>query len=199
MNLSEQCEDDQSCFHKQHATFWWVEAGWRHFPSTCNSRCDLKRYISDTSSMALLCFLISGIVAYSYLDQGWAGSTWDVQEKVGLKHSKISGYISEAYAPFTKSRSILRLCIDFCYYFLRFLFSSFIRCQLESDKFGGKIHGNSEVGCLFSTPLQIVTWQETKVTPGPLVTGVFSLGTGIPKGISWIALNRKLDEISTGF
>ena len=24
-------------------SFWWVEAGWRHFPSTCNSRCFFEK------------------------------------------------------------------------------------------------------------------------------------------------------------
>lgn len=118
--------------------------------------------------------------------------------KVGPKQSNVSGYVSEPYyAFFTKLSSILRICRDFCCCFLflaRFLFSSL----MESG--AGWQHPRPifipEVGCLFSTPLQIVTWRLWwQVWQAPIRYGRRGNRLVIPWDVFFFF--RKLDEIST--
>lgn len=136
-----QCENDQSCFQKQHATCWWVEASEGISPRSLEMFFEKVHLRHLEYGPALLPDL--GYCCIQLLGSRVAGSTlfifwgWDVRklDQNIQEYPDISGYVSETYVFFTKSSSILRICRDFCCCFLwdSFFQSLMERCRLAAS------------------------------------------------------------------
>ena len=109
----------------------WGE--WRHFPQVSR---DVSWKGTSQTPRVWPCFASwSRVLLHTatWIKGGWFHIVYFLEvrcAKVGPKQWRISGYVSEPYAFFTKLSSILRICRDFCCCFFCFceipLFQSFM-------------------------------------------------------------------------
>ena len=134
-----QCENDQSCFQKQHAPCWWVEASEGISPRSLEMFFEKVHLRHLEYGPALLPDL--GYCCIQLLGSTLAGSTLfsfggEMCESWTKTFKNIGIYVSETFALFTKSSSILRICRDFCCCF--FLRDSFFQVLWSPVQVGSK-------------------------------------------------------------